>query len=90
MTNPVTWKTTDEYVPNDQSKGAVLLDFYKGFYKNIMSTRIKDGLLWVEKPKFPGSIFYITSNYHVGDFNLFYLDIRENVQLRAETYLKKK
>lgn len=90
VTNPLNWKTTDEYVSKEQNKGAVLLDFYKGFYKNIMSARINDGLLWVEKPKFPGSVFYITSNYHVGDFNLFYLDVRENVQLRAKTYLKKK
>jgi len=87
VTNPLNWKTTEEYVPKEQSKGAVLLDFYKGFYENIMSARIKDGLLWVEKPKFPGSVFYITSNYHAGDFNLFYLDVRENVALRAKTYL---
>jgi hypothetical protein len=42
--------------------------------------------LAVSKPKFRGSAFFIARNYHPGDFNLFYFDVRANAKLRAERY----
>jgi hypothetical protein len=42
----------------------------------------------VQKPRFPGSFLYRIRNYHIGDINLFYLNIRHNVETRLKGYLK--
>jgi hypothetical protein len=39
--------------------------------------------------KIPGSFFYWTRNYHIGDINLYYLNIRENVSQRIRMFWKK-
>lgn len=85
VTNPLTWTTDETLAPKDLNKGAVLTNFEK-IVPNVCNAQIEDGILWVSKPKFPGSIFYIAKNYHVGDFNLFYLNVRENAQQRVQAF----
>jgi len=43
-------------------------------------------MLWISRPRFPWSFLYMKKNYHVGDFNLFYVNVRENVKLRVEAF----
>jgi hypothetical protein len=45
-------------------------------------------LLFVKKPKFPWGFLYFTKNYHIGDINLFYINIRENVRQRIGAFWK--
>ena len=45
----------------------------------------KDGILWVEEQDFPS--FIEEGNYHGLDYQLFHMDIRENVALRSKAYL---
>jgi len=45
-------------------------------------------MLWIDKPKFFGNFLYNTKNYHAGDFNIFYMNIRENVQQRINAFWK--
>lgn len=87
VTNPLSWKNTDELIDKKYHKGAVLLNFNK-VYKQTHKTQAQGNALWVSHPKFPGSIFYRTKNYHSGDINLFYLDIREDVSRRIDLYKK--
>ena len=61
-----------------ENKGSILRDFNK-IYKATTDAKITNALLYVSKPKFPGSFFYFTKNYHVGDINLFYVNLRENI-----------
>ena len=70
-----------------QSKGAVVRPFDKVRPK-LCDAEVHQGLLWITKPKFPGSALIRTPIYHAGDYNLFYLDVRENVALRVAEYLK--
>jgi hypothetical protein len=42
----------------------------------------------MDKHKFKGSAFFVQKNYHIGDFNLFYLDVRENAINRLNTWLE--
>lgn len=88
VVNPISWKTTNEIISNENQKGAVLYNFNKVF-KNTQNAQAEGNALWVSHPKFPGSIFYKTKNYHAGDINLFYLDIREDVSRRINQYLSK-
>lgn len=85
VTNPVSWFTNNSMVEKNFHQGAVLYQ-YKKIYKHTHSTRIVGNMLWISKPKFPGSIFYKTSNYHAGDINLFYIDIRKNINVRIKSY----
>ncbi len=86
-TNPISWTTTEIHVSASQSKGAVVRPFDKVRPK-LCDAEVHQGLLWITKPKFPGSALIRTPIYHAGDYNLFYLDVRENVALRVAEYLK--
>ena len=84
-TNPITWddaKTTELY----EHKGFLYSN--KKIYKNVLKIEITDGLVWSTNPKFPMRFFMsFMKNYHVGDINLFWQDIRENAELRTKTWL---
>ncbi len=88
VTNPLNWRTDDTYATKYENKGAVLTKFNK-IYKYTNDARINNGLLWIKKPKFPWSFLYLSRNYHVGDVNLFYVNVRENVEQRINSYLLK-
>jgi hypothetical protein len=87
VTNPLTWTTTSEYAPRKLNKGSVLTNFNK-IYKATTDAQVSNGFLYVKKPKFPGSFLYLTRNYHIGDINLYYINIRENVSRRIAMFWK--
>lgn len=89
VTNPLSWKTDSENVSKEFNKGAVLTNFNK-IYKHITNAKIENNLLYVNKPKFPWSFLYFSKNYHIGDINLFYINIRENVEQRIKSFFQKK
>jgi len=88
VTNPLTWTTDSIYAPRKLNKGSVLFKFNK-LYTHTTDGQIANGFLYVRKPKFPWSFLYLTRNYHVGDINLFYLNIRENVRQRVNSFNSK-
>ena len=88
VTNPLTWTTTGEKVSKTNNPGSVLAKFEKGLVPQLVGAQVHKGVLWVEKPQFPGSFLWISKNYHIADFNLFYLSVRENSILRKQTYLE--
>ncbi len=87
VTNPLIWTTADTYAPKNLNKGSVLRNFEKSFYPEITDAQVQDGVLWITKPKFPGSIFVWFKNYHIGDYNLFYANVRDNAQVRVQQFL---
>ncbi len=87
VTNPLTWDTSNNYVSRQLNKGAVLKNF-NSIYKKTTGAQISNGLLYTRKPKFPGSFLYFSRNYHIGDINLYYINIRENVKQRIGAYWK--
>jgi len=87
VTNPLSWTTNSNDVDAKYNRGSVLRDFSK-IIRNTTDAQIHEGVLWVNRPKFPGSVFYRSKNYHIGDINLFYMNMRENIQQRIYSYLK--
>lgn len=85
VTNPLSWETTTTPISRDENKGAVLLNFNK-IMPHITGARIYNNVLWVNKPQFLGSILLRSKNYHIGDLNLFYQNVRENAILRVKAY----
>jgi hypothetical protein len=87
VTNPLTWTTTDEYASRELNAGAVLTNFNK-VTPGVTDAQIHDDILWINRPHFPGSLLIRNPNYHIGDINLFYVNIRNNVRTRAQAYQK--
>ncbi len=90
-TNPLSW-TIDPgiYMPKEANRGAVVLDFNKPLPK-VSDAEVYRGILLCRKPDFPGSwVFKFVKNYHPGDLNLYYFDVRANVERRVGNFLGKK
>lgn len=83
--NPLTWKTVTTYAPKELNKGGVGLKYT--FVKQLADAQIHDNMLWVNKPYVRGRIFLKTKIWHIADINLFWMNIRENVALRVDTFL---
>jgi hypothetical protein len=87
VTNPLSWKTDTMYMDKSYNKGGILKNF-NTLKPYLVDAQVHGNILWCNKPKFFGSFLLKTSNYHIGDINLYYLNIRENVQTRIKMYYK--
>lgn len=86
-TNPITW---DHSIETSLSQHKGFLYTNKKLYTEALKIKVTDGLIWSTSPKFPLRFFMsFMKNYHAGDINLFWQDIRENAELRTKTWLKK-
>lgn len=82
VTNPLSWTTDEQYIDKSYNKGAILKKFDKVF-SQLVDAQAKDGLLYVTKPKFPGSFLFTRKNYHIADINFFYFNVKENAAHRV-------
>ncbi len=87
VTNPLTWTRTTDPASRDLNRGAVLRKFNK-VLPAVAEAQIHDGLLWLDRPNFPGSFFLRNPNYHIGDFNLYYMNVRLNAMHRVQVFLE--
>jgi hypothetical protein len=87
--NPLNWKITEEYVSYGENKGGILKN-YKKIRTGLSDGENHDGMLWINKPKFFGSFLINWERYHVVDYNLFYMNIRANVEDRVDAYFFKR
>lgn len=86
VTNPLSWTMNEDFVSRKMNKGSVLTKFNK-VYKRTADAQIQNGLLYTRRPKFPWSFLFFTKNYHVGDINLYYINMRENVKTRIASFM---
>ena len=89
VTNPISWGTDTSCAVNSEHKGAVLWKFKGSILNGICDAQIYKNILWVHRPKFPWSFLYKSKNYHIADYNFFYMDVRENAILRRDIYMKR-
>lgn len=89
VTNPLSWTTTTDAVGRYKNTGSILLNFNK-IIPNSTGGRIYKNVLWVNKPQFFGNVLYRDKNYHIGDYNLFYLNVRNNAAARVKAFQQKK
>jgi len=79
---------SENFAPAKLNKGGILREFNK-VIPGLVHAQIHGNVLWVNKPQFFGNIFLTMKNYHIADYNLFYVNIRENVKTRIQSFLKK-
>ncbi len=79
--NPITFYTDSLWSNKDHHMG-ILMPNQKIRFKKTITTRNNLGMLWVKLPK--NIIFkrFKSKNYHRADYNLFWLNIRENLKER--------
>ncbi len=85
--NPLTWKTNEEFVSNDNNTGGLPFSF-KQIDNHVCDAQVHNGLLWVNSPVVHGYP-RIGFSYHLCDCNLFYMNIRQNAKDRVAAYLSK-
>lgn len=88
-TNPLTWKNDSSYAPYALNRGGILKNFTH-VIPHLSDAQVLDGVVRIHKPHFLLSPFFNYVNYHIVDYNLFYMNIRENAQLRARKFLERK
>ncbi|MGB1247288.1 MAG: DUF3089 domain-containing protein [Chitinophagales bacterium] len=85
--NPLSWSTDGTYAEKEIHAGGVGRNFKK-VYKKKYGAKVKKGILWVDPVNIPGIPFTkLKKNWHIGDYNLFYVNVRENVQERIDNFL---
>lgn len=83
--NPLTWNTDETYAPKELNQGGVGLKYT--FVDELADAQVHDNMLWINKPYVRGRVFLKTKIWHIADVNLFWMNIRENVTLRIDTFL---
>jgi len=87
VVNPLSWKIDDVYASKKMNKGGLLRNFNK-IVPHVVDARIHKNILWACKPDVFGKIFFTHKNFHIGDINLYYMNIRENVKQRIASYFE--
>lgn len=88
VTNPLTWDSSKPLAPRTYNKGSILLNFNK-IVPKVAAAYVTGNVLWTCKPHFFGNIFYTSKNYHIADYNLYYLSVRENATERVKAFWKR-
>ena len=86
VTNPLTWDSNQTVADRATNTGAVLYNFKKVIPK-VAGAINHGGVLWTPKPKFFGNILFNTKNYHIADYNFYYMSVRKNASDRAMQFL---
>lgn len=86
--NPLTWRTDTTYAPSILNPGGSPTQLDR-IDQNVCDAKIYNGILWVNKPKKKGYI-RLGKSYHLCDYSLFYLAIRNNVEMRTQNYFNTK
>jgi len=89
VVNPLTWDTLETFASSKLNKGGILQNFKK-IVPGVVDAQVHHNVLWACKPNVFGKIFFTKKNFHIGDINLYYMNIRENVRTRIDSFNKVK
>ena len=85
VVNPVTWNS-DKVADRKKHKGFLFSN--NKIYSQSFSTHVIDGAIWISTPHFPyRSMAWTMDDYHIGDINLFWEDVKLNSKQRLNEYL---
>ena len=87
--NPLSWTSSPSLYSSSLNKGGILFKFNK-IIPHTVNAQVYHNVLWTSKPNIPLKIFFLKRNYHVGDINLFYMNIRQNIATRIKAYKTRK
>jgi hypothetical protein len=85
--NPLNWSTEKVFVSGAENTGS-LSKKSDEIINTVFGAKTTNGILEIQKPQEGGFIPMVMKNYHLYDYSLFYMNIRENVKLRIQKYLE--
>jgi hypothetical protein len=88
--NPLTWKRDTVYAQPSLNTGSLPQAFNR-IDVGLMDAKISPlGFLWMHRPNVTLKDYpYINlKRFHILEYNLFYMNMRQNIKLRTETYLR--
>jgi hypothetical protein len=92
VTNPLTWTLDSTAAPASLNRGGVSLSF-KRIDPHLTGAQVHQGLLWADDPHLPGyrrlhipGLKQLSASYHIVDYNLFYLNVRQNARARVRAH----
>ena len=87
--NPLTWRVDGALANHDANLGAVNLDVGSSPEPGVADAQCRDGRLFVSQIRSNNYSLRPLGrdNYHIYDYALFYMNIRENVQARVDAFL---
>jgi hypothetical protein len=89
--NPLRWDTSEEPAPASANLGALPTsdDPLGRPDPHLTGAECKGGVLYASPPEDKGysGLVLPGGNYHIYDYNLFYMNIRKNVEDRVKAYL---
>jgi hypothetical protein len=88
VTNPINWKTSNQRESKQKNLGAIMRDFNK-LVPKVVDAQIHGNVLWSCKPDVFGKWLFFKKDFHIGDINLFYQNIRMNIRTRTNSYFLK-
>ena len=83
--NPISWSCGSEVSEKSAHLG-ILTDKNKFKYEHTLTAKVNGGILWLDKPHIIGGALIHQNNWHVGDYNLFWENIRTNVTERILSF----
>ena len=86
-THPITWKL--EGTNSIEDHQGVVLSQMRYAYPEAVVAHVERGVLQVHKPDVPFAGLLHRENWHVGDINLFWLNIRNNAKQRTLNHRQK-
>lgn len=87
VTNPLTWDASKPNATEEQNQGSLLRNFK--LKQGVVDANVAKGVLWTIKPKIFGIGLILKNNYHIADYNFYYLSIRQNVKDRIGAFWKR-
>jgi hypothetical protein len=95
VTNPLTWTLDTTDAPASLNQGGVPLTFNR-LDPHVTGAQSHCGLLWADAQHPPGyrhlhipGLKELNASYHIVDYNLFYLNVRQNARARVRAWVKK-
>lgn len=85
--NPLNWTTEKIFVAGNSQQGS-LSKKSEEIIHTVFGAKNANGILEIQKPQDGGFVPMVMKNYHIYDYSLFYMNIRENVALRIKKYLE--
>ena len=61
---------------------------FKIVFKRSITARVHDHVLWIRKRNPLIKLFHTWQNYHLADYNMFWVNIRENVDVRVNAHIR--
>ena len=81
--NPISWQV-DNLLSKKKEHLGILFKNHKIYYPNSIEAYTNNGVVWIKPIKIPFARFYKMKNYHIADYNLYWINIRNNLRYRLK------